>query len=240
MKKLIAITLAVVLLAGLIGGGVALAQGTRASKATAAVSDLTLIDPNRGADNFTTILEQPIKMAQKKDLFVDVSLLCGLFTQTTVIVQSQDPEWSTGDAIAKIMVRVYAEKDGTRYYASPPKGLPTGLNGNYTGEEGIIFAMREQNLWAKLNTDNASDNMTIGLALDTMDAHSFNFIIPNLDSGVYDVVVQASTYSFPAGGKGKNREVKDAAWAGLGFGSVTIEQVRMANDTSIIEIFTPE
>ena len=238
MKKLIAIVLAVVLVATV--GGVALAGGMRSSKATAAVSELHLIGPEQG---YTPILNQPMKMAQGKDLFVDVSLLCGLFTQTEVTAVSQ-AGWDEGEAMAKIMVRVSAvdmDEPTNQYWAYPSAGGFEGAEGAIAPDEGIIFAMRQQNMWAMLNTDNTTDNMTIGLALDTMDAHSFNFVIPNLDSGEYMVVVEAMTETEPTvASKGKNKGGGDAAWAGLGFGSVTIEQVRMAKDTDIVEIYVPD
>ena len=230
MKKVIAIVLAVVLVVALGAGAVWASNGMPASKATAVVGNITWLDPNTRV--FETILDQPIKMAQNKDLFVDVSMLCGLFTQTEVTATSQSG-WDDGTAVAKIMVRVYAEdEDLVKHWASPTAGL-AGVD----QEDGIIFAMRQQDLWARLNTNNTSDNMTIGLALDTMDAHAFNFIIPNLDSGEYTVVIQAMTYSDPpVTAKGKNKGVREAAWAGIGYGSVTIEQVRMAKDTVIVEL----
>ncbi len=229
MKRLVAIALVVSVLAGLIVGGAVYAGTLRAAKATAIVGDITWLEPNNR--EFETILDQPIRVPQQKDLFIDVSLLCGLFTQTEVTAVSQQG-WDTGTAKAYIMARVYAEdQDGTKYWATPPAGI-TGKE----EDEGIIFAMREQTMWAQLNTDNLSDNMTIGLALDTMDAHSFNFIIPDLPSGDYTVVVEAYTFSDPAGTKGAKQGGGDAAWAGIGYGSVTIEQVRMAKNTDIIEV----
>jgi len=230
MRKLILIALAVVLVVALGAGAVWASNGMPASKATAVVGNITWLDPN--TRSFQTILDQPIKMAQHKDLFVDVSLLCGLFTQTEVTATSQQG-WDEGTAVAKIMVRVYAEdEDLVKHWAYPTKGMPS-----VNEDDGIIFAMRQQDLWAQLNTANVTDNMTIGLALDTMDAHAFNFIIPNLDSGEYTVVVQAMTYTDPpVAAKGKNEGVREAAWAGIGYGSVTIEQVRMAKDTVIVEL----
>ena len=229
MRKLILIAIAVVLVVALGAGAVWASNGMRASKATAVVGDITWLDPNTGS--FETILDQPIKMAQNKDLFVDVSMLCGLFTQTEVTAISQSG-WDEGTAVAKIMVRVYAEdEDLVKHWACPTAGFDGAAP-----DDGIIFAMRQQDLWAQLNTNNTSDNMTIGLALDTMDAHAFNFIIPNLDSGEYTVVIQAMTYSDPVVAKGKNKGAGNAAWAGIGYGSVTIEQVRMAKDTVIVEL----
>ena len=230
MRKLILIALAVVLVVALGAGAVWASNGMPASKATAVVDDITWLDPN--TRSFQTILDQPIKMAQHKDLFVDVSLLCGLFTQTEVTATSQQG-WDEGTAVAKIMVRVYAEdEDLVKHWAYPTKGMPS-----VNEDDGIIFAMRQQDLWAQLNTANVTDNMTIGLALDTMDAHAFNFIIPNLDSGEYNVVIEAMTYTDPpVATKGKNKGVREAAWAGIGYGSVTIEQVRMAKDTVIVEL----
>jgi len=233
MKKSITIALVVTLVVALLVGGVVYGGGMRASKATAVVGDITWLAPNTSAESppWKTVLNQTIKMAQHKDLFVDVSMLCGLFTQTEVTARSGE-DWDEGTAVAKIMVRVYADDGDSVHWAYPTNGMPGA-----DPWDGIIFAMRRQDLWAKLNTTNTSDNMTIGLALDTMDAHAFNFIILNLDSGEYDVVVEAMTYTYPmVETKGKNKGAGNAAWAGIGYGSVTIEQVRMAKDTDIIEL----
>lgn len=81
MKKLSIVCLALVV-AMAFGFGTAFAENTNASaKATASVRDIAVLDwdPANWTDTnqgWTTILENTIKTANKKDLFINVSLEC--------------------------------------------------------------------------------------------------------------------------------------------------------------------
>ena len=68
----------------------------------------------------------------------------------------------------------------------------------------------------------------IELILRTMNANAFNFIVENLESGVHTVEVQAFINT---DGHAMAGEID--AKATIGKGSVTIEQVRMANNEEI-------
>lgn len=138
MKKTIAIALVTALVVTLVGVGlVATAESLPSSKATAKVSELTLIDWTVEED-WTTILEQSIKTPNKKDLFIDVSLETGLYTRTLVKSKRNeevDPDWDTSKAKAEIQVRVVID-EGT---ADERDASPTP----------VVFNMREQTLSAK-------------------------------------------------------------------------------------------
>ena len=165
MKKILAISLAVALLAGLIGSVAVYAQGNgiRASKATAMVSELTLIDwqdpldydpdsdvnipdPSPYDSDWTTILTQNIKTPNQKDLFIDVSLETGLWTRTKVKskVTEDDPwgVWDTSKAQAQVLVRVGI--DGN--YATEPAGVQEA---GVAFPREVTFNEREQVLSAK-------------------------------------------------------------------------------------------
>ena len=84
MQKLISLTVLVIVLAGLAIGGAAAQSSQPSSKVTAAVSSVTILQPTEGETEWTTILSNTLKTANQKDLFVDVSLECGLYTDTLV------------------------------------------------------------------------------------------------------------------------------------------------------------
>jgi hypothetical protein len=216
MKKVFAISLAVALLAGLMGAGITYADhipGMKASKATAKVSELTLIDwvpsPPQdgdpydnpgGGDNttppgtagWTTILEQVIRVPQQKDLFIDVSLETGLYTRTHVKSKrnaEDDDSWDSSRAQAKIDVRV-------------------GINGNYASlafneyEPGVAFPrdvcfdMREQILSAKFmgifNNECLSANLSTGavtIDYECLEPEEIELILNTLSSHSFNFVV---------------------------------------------------
>jgi hypothetical protein len=222
MKRPILIGLIVVLVLTLGAGAVWASSSQPASKATAKVGDISVIDSTEMG--WTTILEQDIKAPNGKDLFIDVSLQCGLYTQTHV--KSKGGNKDTSSAEGTITVRVLV--DGTP--AEP-------------GE--VVFSRRYQELSATLqgiitsiipdgNGGYVVDEETleyeeIELILDTMDAHAFNFVAPDLTfSGVHTIVVQAMIETDT-----DTQQGTASATATIGKGSVTIELVRMIKGEDI-------
>lgn len=156
-KKIIkGIAAALVVSLMILGTGIVWAasnEGIRASKATAMVSELTLIDWVGTDDEtevydsgWTTILTQNIKTPNQKDLFIDVSLETGLWTRTHVKskVSASYPlgEWDTSKSQAQVLVRVVIDDKVAI--------LPAGVQ-----EPGVAFPRevtfneREQTLSAK-------------------------------------------------------------------------------------------
>ena len=140
MKKVIAIGLAVVLVLALGVGGVVASQPS--SKATAMVKDLTILEwtgpVEDGPTVWDTILLQNIKTPNQKDLFIDVSLESGLYTDTLVRSKrkaADDEDWDTSTAHAKIDVRVVID-EGTADERVASPGW-------------VVFNYREQTLSAK-------------------------------------------------------------------------------------------
>jgi len=234
MKKTILIVLAAVLVLTLGAGAVWASNGQPASKATAKMGDIAWLEEE---DVWTTILTQNIKMPNMKDLFIDASLQCGIYTETVVL--SKQMQKDLAKAVGTISVRVKVVDTDTGQlvaYAMPPFDAAHW-------DEGVVFAMRAQTLWAVLQGEVALDEEggieivapeEIGLILDTMDAHSFNFVAPDLPTGDLTVVVQArlDTYT-ELGGTELGSAVADAA---IGYGSVTIQQVRMIKSEELIEV----
>ncbi len=259
MKKVLAIALAVALLAGALGGGLAVGSSSQpASKATAYVANVNVVDSTTMGP--TTILQQEIKIpGNKKDLFVDVSLETGLFTDT--LVQSKGGNKESAEAWARTQVMVRATPIDN-------EGIPTGpsiiAEPNMTGGW-VTFDYRLQYLSATLQgiindivctvtagpdgqIGTADDGVTcvidettlteeeIELLLDTMAAHSFNFILPDLDVDTYlvEVLAQIATDT-DVSNTGKSSA---EATATIGLGSVTIEAVRMIHG-EVIEVVDP-
>ncbi len=245
MKKIIAIALAVALVLSL--GAVGVVAQQPSSKATAKVKDLTILEWTGpvadGPTAWSTILLQNIKTPNQKDLFIDVSLESGLYTDTLVRSKrkaADDEDWDTSTAHAKIDVRVVID-EGTadQRIASP-------------GD--VVFNWREQTLSAKfmgiftgasliVTEDPLTGEHTVTidytllepeelqLILDTMSANSFNFVIDQLTAGEHTISVQARIDA-----NGSAEEGSFDAMATIGHGSVTIEVVRMIQNEDWLEL----
>ena len=229
MKKLIVIGLALVLALTLSAGAVLAGDSQPASKATAKVGNIAVIDSTEM--DWTTILTQDIRTPNGKGRFIDVSLQWALYTLTHVKSKGGNKDTSTAEATITVRVLV----DGTS--AEP-------------GE--VVFSRRYQELSAifqgllegALSVDPDTGNIIIDeellepeeieLILDTMDAHAFNFIIDDLTSGVHTVEVQAMIETNTTAQEGTA-----SAMATIGKGSVTIELVRMIKGEDI-ELTVPE
>ena len=200
MRKSVLVALAVAMVVAL-GATAAVvgSEGQPAAKATAKVGYVNILDyPVDMA--WTPILDNTIKTGGQKDLFIDVSLECGLYTLTKVKSKGNEQDTSTANAVVK--VRVWVDDELA-----------------YPGE--VVFCSREQKLTAEfagyLDGDTVV-NETLELILDTMTANSFNFIKDDLDSGEHEVVVEAMIDVSEAVAD------KTEAMATIGNGSVTIEK----------------
>ncbi|MCK4605129.1 MAG: hypothetical protein KAU41_10655, partial [Deltaproteobacteria bacterium] len=176
-----------------------------------------------------------------------VSLECGLTTDTTVMSKKLARAIATAEAIVEVRVLV--------------DDVPVAVNGNDPADTDITFARRHQTLIAEFAGD-FSDCMTVDLdtgevtvdwalvdpemlqlILDTMQANSFNFVVPDLSAGEYTVQIQAKL-SYEAYGNLVQETIDDAivtmaegqafARAYLGNGSVTIETVRMIKGEDVV------
>lgn len=215
------------------------AQSTPSAKATFAYSPLMRLN---GHNEWQTVLKQQIKMANQKDLFLNASLQCGLVTDTTV--KSMNGSLDTAEARGTIRVRVkITDPGGAVSYAEPTSGLDA------TGAQtaGVVFCDRIQTLAAKFSGLNCTADLTTGavtcanpeelqLILKTLNANAFNFVAPDLVSGVHTVEVQAKS-SVATSTSGSNGSLASAN-AFVGAGSVAVEAVRMikGNDGTTLEL----
>ena len=217
---------------------------------TSDATDPDAATPGDDVDDYGwEIFKQVIKTPTGKDLFIDVSLECGLTTNTKVMSRALAKAVAEAEAIVKVQVLV--------------DGLPVAVNGD--GDSEIIFARRHQTLIAEFAgdfstcevvvdpdtgsgsiviTDECLDPESLQLILDTMQANSFNFIAPDLVAGEHTVTVMAKLSYMKNGYEVVPIEEDDpqttgkaAAAAYLGNGSVTIEVVRMIKGEDLVVDF---
>ncbi len=213
------------------------------SKVTANVGTIKQVDAGAG---WVKIMENTIKTANAKDLFVDVSLECGLTTDTFVSSKLLD----RAKAVSEAVVYVKVELDGVPMLPGmmvDPNDPPA------PAQEGVTFERREQTLVAHFAGDlsNCIDPNTgyvvmddpnciapedLQLILDTMSANSFNFIAPDVSSGTHTIAVHAQVQVITSTETEVYATAEAWAHAYLGKGSVTVEEVRMIKDESL----TPE
>lgn len=228
MKKIALLAVAGLSLAVGVSGTqrVSAAESMPSSKATAAVGNLQVLTLAAGEPNsWQTISTTQLKTSNFEDLFVDVSLQSSVFTQTEVRSKNMTKDTSTAGAGVKVRVLVDGEA-----------ALP--------GADGVIFNDRYQELsatlqgqldWADSNGDGNIDTIgvvdyeSIELILRTISANSFNFVYPNLASGIHTVEVQVMTYS---GSSAQNGTASANATALIGAGSITVEGVRMVQNNT--------
>jgi len=229
MKRKAYVFILVIVVLALLSSMVFAGDSQPASKAAANVVNYNILEYDDAPVAWTTILSTSLKTAQQKDLLIDVSLECGLYTFTKV--KSKDMTEDTSNAMASIMVQVLV--DGVPIYPSQ-----------------VHFAKRTQELSATLQgqlalVDSDDDGVVdfnellvveyeeISLLLETLSANSFNFVCMNLDSGVHTIEVQAKIDMTTLAVMG-TAEAK----AMIGRGTVVVEEVRMIkeDDGVILEI----
>ncbi|MGD2079657.1 MAG: hypothetical protein PVG55_01505 [Nitrospirota bacterium] len=223
-----------VLLVVLMACGMAFAAS---SKVTADCSEVSLIAATDATHSWDLVLSNEIHTANWSDLNVDVSLECGLYTDTHVKSKGGNKDVSKAEARVKVLVVV----DPTGVDA---EGKPTGTIA-IPGE--VTFCSRSQTLMAVFNgvIDSCTDENLDGtitldecvltdeevqLILETMNANSFNFIIDDLDSGTHTVAVYAQVATcagtVDADGNCTGDNVDAEAWGALGKGTMSVEEIR--------------
>jgi len=220
VKKIIALGLAILLLLSLGVGGAFAEQNPNASaKATAQIAEVHVISQTTVGTNtsgWMLILDQTIKTANKKDLFIDASLLSALYTKTNV--KSKGAVKDTSSALAVVWLKVMVDGTpafpGAIVYNARYQQLSATLQG--------ILALEEDELVI-------TDPEEIELIIATMSANSFNFIVQDLNSGMHTVEVWAKCSTDADSMEGDAKAI-----AVIGLGSVTVEEVRMVKDENAV------
>ena len=206
---------------------------TASSKQTAAISTVSVAGCS--ANSIISVLPcvdawvdvtpaLTVKTSNSTSLFVNASLVTGLYTSTQV---KGNNTGATSSATAEAGVHVRAVLDGLIYAYPDQAG------------SGITFDSRVQTLTANLGnifTSTCAASPTtciltpeqITLILDTSSAHSFDFVLLNVGAGTHTVQIQAQTDAHSTAFTG-GVAVSNAAY---GPGSVTIDVVRLVHDFS--------
>lgn len=242
MRKLLSTAAALVLCSSL--------TFAQSSKATAQITTITVCANSNSmaqctapnAQNIPTgvwhgIMTTTIKTSNIADLFVDTSLVTGLYTSTQV---KGNGNGSTSSASAMGGVQVRAVLD-PQFDVS---GNVVGGTYAYPDDQGtgITFDQRIQTLTANLGniftdcfanggntgTGCALTQEQITLALETTSAHSYNFILVNVGAGTHTLLIQAQVNTTATGSNG-GVSISNAMF---GLGSVTVESVRFVNSFS--------
>ncbi|MBI4596359.1 MAG: hypothetical protein HY730_08295 [Candidatus Tectomicrobia bacterium] len=219
MKKFVCLTVVVVLAIIALMSTAAFAGSS--SKFAAQVSSVALV-PGTTSLDWTKVLSTSIKTPNKKDLLIGASFETGLYTKTVVKSSMGALDTSTAVAGIKIMVTVdgVTVSPGEVIYDKRAQTLSAKLGGILTScqdlnQDGIIDILTECTF-----TDEE-----IGLILDTMAAHHFNFVAADLNTpGDHSVEVWAriDTLSQSTAGLAE-------ASALVGKGSLTVEEVKATN-----------
>ena len=185
-----------------------------------------------GIGDWETILEGDVKVSQNEDVVANVSVECGLFTDTTVRSKGGSKDISYSKAMVRMRVS-YTDADGTVRTSQP-------------GE--VIFCSRAQTLMASfggvmnscedLDGDGVItfaecdfDPEELRLMLDTVNANAFNFIQLDLPVGVHHIVVEAELSVDTELSGTKLGDVDAKAW--IGKGSVAVNEVKFAKSENL-------
>jgi hypothetical protein len=200
-----------------VGESVDLASGSGvpATKATAWFGDIAILNSSEMA--WTTIMSTQIKTSNQKTLFINPSLVCGLYTDTTVHSSGGRKDTSTASATVQMQILVdgKAANPGVVIYCSRTQTLSATLGGilqscTDVNADGVITASECQ------MTDEE-----IQLVLSTMNAASFNFGA-DVGTGVHTIAVQAMINTSTSSQTGSA-----SAMATIGKGSVVVTEQRL-------------
>ena len=233
--------------------GVAEAQSSKA----VAVTDNAIQAASVTVLGVTEVLNATLHTANNKDLFIGVSIQCGLST-TTKITSVGDPV-TKGDAKGKQTALAEAEVQLRLTVSGSHGGVhPNPDDGNVadTGDTAsgwVTFCSRSQTLEGILGKalfcedvgtgggDTTSgpdgtfqidecdiDDQEISLAISTLNANTFNFIVDDLSSGDHSITVEARINTNTSESTTGTTVTADAtATALIGAGSLMIQEVRM-------------
>ena len=204
------------------------------SKAALKMGNIAVMDARLGAGStksgWQTMMSTVMKTSQQKDLVMTASMEVGLYTRTLVRSKLGTPD--TSSASAGVEVRVVVDE-----------GTP---NQRIAEPGDVIFGRRTQELTATfqglidgcLSVDAATGAVilnptcvtpeTLQLVLDTMNASTFVFALPDMGSGVHTVKMQARMTL--------NTTVQTGdveARATIGKGSLAVEEVRLVKGADI-------
>jgi len=195
------------------------------AKVTASVGTIKAITTT---DGWTPILVNKIKTAENKDLFINVSLECGLTTNTQAM--SRTLQRSVSKATALVAVRVWVDQTlalpGEVTFESRKQTLITEFAGD-------LSACKNSQGQVIINESCVPTSEMLALILETMAAHSFNYILADVPSGTHTITVEAMVDYSNNGGQIADNPATNAY---IGKGSVTVESVRMIKGEDVVPV----
>ncbi len=228
-----------------LAAGPAMAQSAKSTAGFASgilLSSKMLSGIDATAENtWVTILSTDMRMPSGKEVWANVSLMCGNYTFTKVRTKKDSGEYvkDTTSAGARVVVRVLV--------------TPAGGDDLYAAPGVVTYCDRQQTLSAKLGdiitnlsectgpaptADCELTEQEIELGIKTLNANAYNFYYENLpESTTYTIAVQASLNTCAGketvGGLGPDQYdcldsgTADAeGWAYVGGASIFAEEVR--------------
>jgi hypothetical protein len=209
------------------------------SKFAAEIGNKTLILDTEVNGGKTDILSASIHTPNQKDLLIGVSLETSLYTLTKV--KGKNGETDTEGATAGLIVRVSVDTAGVDvvpdevYFDHRFQRLSATLGGVISTCEDTGTYDPTKECGDTANIPGTPDGVItvececvvtdeeIELLLDTMGAHHFNFVAADLPPGTHTITVEVEIVTDTTSGDA-------TAKAGVGKGSLTIEEVRAVKD----------
>lgn len=195
----------------------AFAESIPSAKMAVRVGDVKIV--NAKNVNYATVASALIKGSSPADLIIDVSMICGLMTSTTV--RTKDGISDTSSASAAVYGRILV--DGK--LADPGEVPICKRTQELTATlQGIITKCSDSNGDGTLDmlTECTTIDEEIGLMQDTAGAHAFTWAVQNVGSGVHKIELQVKVDSNGAVQKGSYN-----AWASVGKASIKVQKANL-------------
>lgn len=151
----------------------------------------------------SNVLRTDIKTANKKDLFIWVSLQCGLSTNTKIVTDQDELKSTRTKAVADAEVQMRLRVTGPGHAGIHPNPTTTSFGGN-TPSVWVTMCKRNQTLEGFLGKAifctesngtsgiqfdecDVSQDQDIELTLTTLTATAFNFVVEDMEPGDHTV-----------------------------------------------------
>ena len=243
MKKLFIASLAFVL-SITFGFGSAFAQS---AKATAKCGDISVVQLG---DGYTPIFTQTIRTPNGGDLFIDVSLECGMMTNLKAMTWwvRRALTRAQGTVMVQVLVDGIEADPGEIIFARRDHKMIAQFSGDISEcitidpvipeepQESPAEPPEEEPIQEYIASidEECVQPATLEQILATMTANSFNFIASDLSSGEHTIIVLAKVTYIKKTEVDAGSAAKGAVSAYLGNGSVTIEAVKMIKDEDVV------
>jgi len=165
--------------------------GQPAAQFAFSTSDLTLIQQTASTSGWVTVLSAKLKTPSSKEVYVNTSLECGLFTQTLVRSKNLKKDTSTASVAIQVQALIdgVAMQPGTITFAARTQTLSATLEGAIAGCLSIVT--NPDGTQSIVLDQNCVTPEEIELILSTLNAASFNFVSSNVGVGTHTISIQA-------------------------------------------------